>query len=67
MILSSRPDEVDPEVLIEEDLSVDPPMVSVYVKGRIVSIKKQEEGFTLFDVASILTELGVGFDYQEIR
>lgn len=66
MILSSRPADL-PEVLIEEDLSVDPPMVMISIDGKSFALKRQDEGFTLFEVVSILHELGVDFHYQELR
>lgn len=66
MILSSRPDQ-ELGVLIEEDLSVDPPMVSVTVNGQLIALKPQEAGFSLFDIATILHTVGVAFEYEEVR
>lgn len=69
MILSSRPHEAgaEPQVLIEADESADPPVMSVYVNGRLVSMKRVADGFSLFDIATIFHELDIGFDYQELK
>jgi hypothetical protein len=67
-ILTSRPEEFDdPLVLLVEDISVDPPLISLELDGRTISIRNRDEGFTLFDFAKLLSELGITFDYQEVK
>jgi hypothetical protein len=67
-ILTSRPNESDePLVVLVDDMSVDPPIISLELDGRIVSIRHRDDGFTLLDFAKLLHELGVSFDYQELK
>lgn len=71
MILSSRPEEgYDRDgvtITLVDDTSVDPPITSVEVNGRIISIRRQDEGFTLFDFAKLLAELDIPFLYEEVK
>ena len=72
MILSSRPEEdmghFDGVIItLVEDTSVDPAMTSIEVHGRVVSIRRQDEGFTLFDFAKLMAELDIPFMYEELK
>jgi hypothetical protein len=67
-ILTSRPLEYhEPLVLLVEDSSIDPPTLSLELDNRIISIRSRDEGFTLLDFAKLLSELGITFDYQELK
>jgi hypothetical protein len=55
------------ELVITDDRTVDPAVLTVELDGQLILAKPSGDPFSMFDLFSIVGALGHGVDYSEIH